>query len=59
MNKQKAKEILLNYLNHDKSLNNTKKPSFKEKKLDICEIEFTEAIIVSYIKLYLISINFK
>ena len=46
MNKQRAKEILLNYLNHDKS-NNNNKPNFKEKKLEVCDIELTEAIIVS------------
>ena len=49
MNKQRAKEILLNYLNHDKSNNNNNnnKPNFKEKKLEVCDIELTEAIIVS------------
>ncbi len=54
MNNQKAKEILLNYLNNDKSLNN--KPSFKEKKLQVCEIVLSEAIIV--IILYFINYLF-
>ena len=45
INKEQAKEILFNYLNHDKSITN--KPNWKEKKLQIAEIEQSEAIIVT------------
>ncbi len=46
MNKEKAKELLLNYLNHDKSLNNNTKAKFKDRKLEVCEIELSDTVIV-------------